>query len=167
MLLLGSAGQVASAASTEPTVVDSGRAQLDAAAQDAREVIRDDVLNAPLTPGLTVRQFVDRTAGSAEELLKVIQDARQRGGTRWVDDQTCQLLLEVRGSDLADVLSSIAKTHADKLPVPAEDLRRGIEAMKGQSFYAGEEHAIGEPGTRAAAGWRRARLAKRRRGGSA
>ena len=70
---------------------DPRRAQIDAATADALQALRREILTTPLVGNLTVRQLLNRTAGG-EQLLRRIDNAEQRGGTRWRDDQTCEVL---------------------------------------------------------------------------
>src|SRR4051812_2282604 len=76
---------------------DARRAQVMAANADAIEALRRDVLNAPVTADMTVEQFVQRT-DSRDALDRAIRRAEQIGGTRRLDDQTCQVRLQLPGS---------------------------------------------------------------------
>src|SRR4051794_38815757 len=69
---------------------DARRAQVAAATADATQALRHDVLSTSLTPDLTVDQFLQRT-DSADQLAKALRHAEQIGGTRWLDDKTCQV----------------------------------------------------------------------------
>src|SRR6266478_9259955 len=74
--------------------------QTAAAASDARETLRRQVLAANVARGLTVRELLDNVGG-ADELAKRLQAAQQIGGTRWLDDQTVQVRLMIDGGAVA------------------------------------------------------------------
>src|SRR5687767_1294368 len=90
---------------------DVRRAQVAAATADALDALEADVLSASVTPELTVAQFIDRTA-SRQALGRVLRRAEQIGGTRWLDDQTCQVRMELPGAAVADVLVQIAEAQS-------------------------------------------------------
>ena len=129
---------VAGAAEAPATnVADSpGATQLDAATVDARESIKQDILSFPLTAELSVRQLIDRTAGGREEVSKIVQNAQQRGGTRWTTDQTCEVRLEVPGDEVAGIIRPILSADGGRLPAPREALERGLSQLKGRTFSA-------------------------------
>ncbi|MDB5289928.1 MAG: hypothetical protein JWL69_1169, partial [Phycisphaerales bacterium] len=86
---------------------DAHRSQVAAAAADAYEKLRQEVLAMPVAGDLTVQSLLDRTGGQVQ-LDAVLRSADQIGGTRWLDDQTCQVRLEVRGGDVARTLIQLA-----------------------------------------------------------
>jgi hypothetical protein len=138
--LLSSAGLPAEAASAPSTnAADSPgthETQLDAATIDARESLEQDILSFPLTADLTLGQFIDPLAGGNEEVSKVVQNARQRGGTRWTEDQTCEVRLEVSGDVVANTIRPILSSHAGQLPATREALEKGLSDLMRRTFSA-------------------------------
>jgi hypothetical protein len=141
--------------------------QLDAATVDARETLRQDILSFPLTPDLSVGQLVDRSAGGSSEVAKLLQNAQQRGGTRWTTDQTCEVRLEVSGDDVVGAIRPILQANASRLPAPREALERGLLQLKKRNFSAVGKSTgtrnlfLLRPGPKAVA-WRRVTDAERR-----
>src|SRR5437660_4361521 len=91
---------------------DARRAQVQAAATNAAVNLREQVLRMPLTRGIDVRAVVDRTQ-TLPALDQALQGAQQIGGPRWVDDRTCQVRLEIPGSQLSGVLLNEVRQHGD------------------------------------------------------
>src|SRR4051812_36409997 len=87
---------------------DARRAQVSAANADAVEALRRDVFGASMTPDMTVEQFIQRT-DSRDALDKAIRRAEQIGGTRRLDDQTCQVRLQLPGTEVADAIVQVAE----------------------------------------------------------
>lgn len=115
---------------------DGGRrAQVAAATADALHTLEADVLSASVTPDFTVEQFVDRT-GSREALARMLRGAEQIGGTRWLDDQTCQVRMEVSGGDVADMLLDVARAKPREAGLPADVLRRRMDRLRDMTFAA-------------------------------
>ncbi len=97
---------VAHSAETDPR-----RAQVAAATSNALAAIESKVLAASITPDLSVHEFIDRTDSHAL-LAKTIGRAEQIGGTRWLDDKTCQVRMELPGTAIADLLGDVANTKS-------------------------------------------------------
>lgn len=114
---------------------DSAGAQVAAANANALAILRSDICSARITPKLTVGQFLEMTR-STESLQEMLGRARQIGGPRWIDDQTCQVRLEISGSELADWLESIARERSGLSPLPAESLGRQVRDWKNRVFTA-------------------------------
>jgi hypothetical protein len=114
---------------------DPTRAQIEAATADAIRVLKRDIRAATLTPNLTVGDFVSQT-DSGDALDETIQGAQQIGGPRWIDDQTCQVKLEVPGAKVARSLVSIAAVRPRQSPLPAAALEQRTSNWKQRSFTA-------------------------------
>src|SRR5437868_6006438 len=84
-----------------PTAADAAgrRLRVAAAAESARQTILQDVRNFRLSPKTTVGELVTAIARE-DQLRSLVDGARQIGGPRWIDDQTCQLRLELPGRDV-------------------------------------------------------------------
>lgn len=114
---------------------DMRRAQITAATADALESLRRDVLAAPVAPSLTVEQFISKTK-SDDELAKMLRGAEKIGGTRWLDDKTCEVRLELPGGDVADALIAIAAAHPREAGIPADVLRERVDRLRETTFAA-------------------------------
>jgi hypothetical protein len=87
-----------------PCAADEDAAPVVAAAvSSARDNLLSDVLAEQVTPTLSVGDFLDRTH-STNRLVKALQDARPVGGPRWLDNQTCQVRVDIPGKALKLVL---------------------------------------------------------------
>src|SRR5258708_6040350 len=93
------------------------RAQINAAASEAADALCRQVFAIPLPGDMTVERFVDRF-GARDQLVSLLRGAPQIGGTRWLDEQTVQVRLEIGGHDIAKLLEGIAVKNLDALPMP-------------------------------------------------
>lgn len=114
---------------------DPRRAQVAAATADAIGSLREDVLSAPVTPDISVEEFVWKT-DSADKLAKALRRAEQIGGTRWLDDQTCQVRLELPGSEVAEALIEIAAADEGAAGLTADVLRTRVAGLREMTFAA-------------------------------
>lgn len=114
---------------------DARRAQVAAATADALASLEAEVLHAAVTPDLTVEQFIVRT-DARQALARTLRRAEQIGGTRWLDDQTCQVRMELPGGEIADALVQIAEAKPGEAGLPATVLRRRVERLREQTFAA-------------------------------
>lgn len=116
---------------------DRRRAQVQAAQGDAVASIVDQVCVAPLTPDITVGQFLETTGGEDRLRRAIEENAELIGATRWPNPETCQVHLEVAGGELVQTLVEVARHQGDKSPVPAAVLGKRLEASwKGRTFSA-------------------------------
>jgi hypothetical protein len=114
---------------------DTRRAQVAAATADALASLRRDVAAAQIAPSLTVGQFLEKTK-SDDDLTEVLREAEKIGGTRWLDDKTCQVRLELPGGDVADALIAIAAAHPREAGIPADVLRDRVDRLRETTFAA-------------------------------
>src|SRR5262245_31231766 len=114
---------------------DPARAQVEAATANAAAALRADIAAARITPAFTVGQYLD-TAGAPEVLDEIVRDARQIGGPRWINQQTCQVKLELPGSKVAYSLIALAGARANVTPIPAAVLEQQLVDMKQRTFTA-------------------------------
>jgi hypothetical protein len=115
----------------------ASRAQIEAATNNAMATLRSDIAAARMTPTYTVGQYLD-AVGAPEVLNDIVRDARQIGGPRWIDDQTCQVKLEVPGSKIAYDIIAVAYTR-EKMriaPIPAAALEQQMADFKQRIFTA-------------------------------
>jgi hypothetical protein len=118
-------------------------AQIDAATANAIEALRADVADERLSPKVTVQDLLKKTDAS-NELMKTLRRAQRVGGPRWIDDQTCQVRLELAGDRVADALAQIAQTHADTSPIPADAIRQKLKSWEDRTFVATGTSAAAE-----------------------
>jgi hypothetical protein len=115
---------------------DRRRDQIQAAHADALASMMDQVRDARIHGDLTVGQFLDRTGGDARLREALRQHALQIGATRWPNESTCQVQLEVAGRDVAGELTKIAADDPAKTPLPAEALAKQLADWDGRTFSA-------------------------------
>jgi hypothetical protein len=118
----------------QPAPVGS-RAQVEAATANATASLKTDIAAVRITPAFTVGQYLD-TMGAPEALDEIVADARQIGGPRWIDNQTCQVKLELPGAKVAYALVALAGTRARVTPIPAAVLEQQLADMKQRTFAA-------------------------------
>jgi hypothetical protein len=92
---------------------------------------------------LDVHALLSRT-GDDTLLSQALQNAQSVGGPRWVDDHTCQVRLEISGSELADLLVKEAREHPERSPLTPDELRRRLDAWNKMTFFAVGSSAEGE-----------------------
>jgi hypothetical protein len=115
---------------------DRRRDQIQAAHADALASMMDQVRDARIHGDLTVGQFLDRTGTEAQLREALRQHALQIGATRWPNEATCQVQLEVAGRDVAAELTKIAEQDPAKSPLPAEALGKQLADWDGRTFSA-------------------------------
>ena len=128
MIILGVLSGVAVA--QEPADV-----QTLAAANDARETLRQQVLATRVAPRLTVRQLLDQTGGF-DELDKALHTAQQIGGARWLDHETVQVRLLIEGAAVADALNAAVAKNPSRSPLPPDTIRRDLAPWRERTFSA-------------------------------
>jgi hypothetical protein len=123
------AGLCGSALAAESGVQDRVAAARDSAVAGLMEQIGP----TPLAGNLTVKDFLDQTGG-ADELVAALAAVEPMGGPRWLDEQTCQVRLEVPGTMLVSMLGRIAAAHPQQTPIPAAALP-GAAATVGLGWH--------------------------------
>lgn len=111
------------------------RAQIEAARADALASLRRDVLQTPLASNVTVGQFADRANGR-DALLLSIRDAEQIGGTRWLDERTCEVRLDLAGGKVARTLAQIATDNPKAIRLGQSDFDRSLKEIQRLQFSA-------------------------------
>jgi hypothetical protein len=131
LMIVVAAGLLGSTA----TAQDAARMQVAAARGDALNALRSDVRAARITPTLTVAQFLDRT-GPDDALDDIVQQSQQIGDPRWLDEQTCQVRLELSGLRVARSLVAIAATRPRLTPIPAGAMEQVLGDWRNRTFVA-------------------------------
>jgi hypothetical protein len=140
---------------------ESDRSQVTAAACNAIETLRRDIEQRRIDAqsDLTVRDFLDRTS-SEDQFVKTLRRAEQIGGPRWIDDQTCQVKLEIGGDRVAAALVEIANADPQRSPMSPEALDQRLSDWKRRSFVAtgssirADRAQFVRPSSGSAEGWR-------------
>jgi hypothetical protein len=109
------------------------RAEVAAANADAQEALRQEILATEIEPGLTVDPLLAKSGG-AVVLQPAVASAEQIGGTRWIDDQTCQLRLDVDGKIVRELLLEAAAEHPDGVPLSIERLKARLGGWSARAF---------------------------------
>lgn len=109
--------------------------QISAAAADAMESLQRHVLNANVSPTMTLRDLLDRVGGR-EELIKSLHAAQQIGGPRWLDDQTVQVRLLLDGGQVARTVMDIVHKNAKNSPIAPDTLEHQLAGWRNRTFSA-------------------------------
>lgn len=113
---------------------DLRQASIAAATDSAVHQIFDELQDQPIVPNLTVGDFLDKTGGR-DELVAALHRVEPVGGARWLDDKTCQVRLEITGTEIVADLANIAVKHAGQSPIPASQLP-SLAAPLAQRWFA-------------------------------
>jgi hypothetical protein len=84
---------------------------------------------------VTVGAFINRCQAD-DQLEATLKGAEQIGGTRWLDDQTVQVRLEIHGSDIARTVEEIAGKNPSLLPLPLHTLRERLKKDASRRTYS-------------------------------
>src|SRR5687767_1030199 len=114
---------------------DARRDQVEAATSTAVAALREAIGQNTIARGVTVQELLEKTRGT-KKLTETLQRAQRIGGPRWVDDQTCQVRLEIAGSRVAGALVQIAASDPERSPVPANVLAARLADWNKRTFSA-------------------------------
>ena len=114
---------------------EARRAQVNAATSDAFQSLRHEVLSMPINGELTVEGLL-RECNSSEQFDATLHSAEQIGGARWLDDQTTQVRLEIRGEDIARALERIAERNSKVIPTSTHALRDRLKKIFSDRTFA-------------------------------
>jgi sulfur carrier protein ThiS len=114
---------------------DLRQASVAAATDSAVHHLLDQLIDQPIVPNLTVGDFLDKVGGR-EDLVAALGQIEPVGGARWLDDKTCQVRLEVTGTEVVVDLANIAVKHPGQSPIPAGDLPRVAVGLAQHWFAA-------------------------------
>src|SRR5688500_8836234 len=122
-------------AAMAPAQEEPTRAQIAAATDTAVTALRESIAETSIGRNLTVKTLLDRTGG-AETLTETLRRAQQIGGPRWIDEQTCQVRLEISGARVAKSLMQIAAANPKKSPISPEALAARLRDWDRRTFSA-------------------------------
>jgi hypothetical protein len=106
-----------------------------AAQQSAVDRLAADMSGVSITPAITVKSFLDQTHSRAK-FLAALGASQPIGGPRWIDDQTCQIQINVAGGDVRWQLRMIALDNAAISPLLPNQVSAGLVSWDGQTFSA-------------------------------
>jgi hypothetical protein len=118
-----------------PAQQQSMRAEIAAATTNAQNALRADIAAVRMTPGMTIQQYLESMDAEAA-LDEIVSRAQQIGGPRWVDDQTCQVKLEVSGAQVIYRLTAWAIQKKNASPIPAAAMAEQLKDLKQRTFTA-------------------------------
>jgi|GEM_PF-3391930 len=114
---------------------DTRQAKIDAATTHAVTAMMADISRQPLTADVAVSDLLNST-DSTESLRATLQEADQIGGPRWIDEQTCQVRLEIAGKTVADRLKKISESAGDRSPLRGGSLKAALKGWDLRTFSA-------------------------------
>jgi hypothetical protein len=116
-------------------MTDARRDQVTAATARAVERLRLQIAAEPVGRGITVGDVLDATK-SNDTFVKTLQRSQMIGGPRWLDDQTCQVRLEISGTRAANALVQIVAVNPKKSPIDAQLLQSRLKSWDTRTFCA-------------------------------
>jgi hypothetical protein len=117
-----------------PPAKADDRTMIAAATANAVDSLRDDVASARIDNRFSVGDFLAQAGGNGE-LMQTLERAEQVGGPRFsADGGACQIQLQISGERVAHALITIAASHPNKTPIPAEVLARILENWRDRIF---------------------------------
>lgn len=116
---------------------DGRAAQVHAATLAARQRLADDLAAEALdhAGGVTVGSFF-KTMRAVNRLNQLVAAAEPVGGVRWVDDQTCQVRVELQAGLVAETILSLALADPNRTPIPYARLESRLRDWHRRSFSA-------------------------------
>jgi hypothetical protein len=133
------------------------RDRVQAAYDNAMQSLRQQVDDYQIRPDLTVADVIEKIGGD-EQLTSALAKAQRIGGPRWLNDQTCQVRLDISGATVADTLKDLVESNAKTSPVSSDALAPRLKALKQKTFCAvgnstGANAIAGARPIREADGW--------------
>jgi hypothetical protein len=119
------------------------RAQVATATTNAVDAIDHEIGSQPLGSGGTLKDFLQRINSDAA-LRELLSQSQPVGGPRWLDDQTCQVRIEVEGDKIADWLIAQAKSHPQNSPIDPAALDTMLSDLRTHRFEATSTSAASE-----------------------
>src|SRR5947207_5178297 len=114
---------------------DARRDQIAAATCRAVDLLRNEIAQESIGRNVTVSELLDRT-NSTDTFNKTLQRSQMIGGPRWIDEQTCQVRLDISGPRIRQALVSIAASNPKKSPVAPEVLTAHLRDWDNRTFSA-------------------------------
>jgi hypothetical protein len=114
---------------------DDRRGQISAATARAVEGLRAQIAAEPVARNVTVGDILKATDGAAT-LRKTLCRAQMIGGPRWIDDQTCEVQLEMSGLRVKNALLQIVDANPKKSPITSDVLEMRLRDWNDRTFAA-------------------------------
>jgi hypothetical protein len=99
------------------------------------QLLRQQVDDVEIRPDLTVADLADKI-DSEDQLGKTLSKAQRIGGPRWLDDQTCQVRLEISGTAVAETLTQLVADNESKSPISSQALAPRLKELTKATFNA-------------------------------
>ena len=112
---------------------DRRQTQVQAATANGVAALREQVLRTRLGKDSTVREFLDR-ARATDDLTPILESAQPVGGPRWVDEQVCQVKMELPGSRVSTFLMSVAGDENRHAGIKPDALKAKLADWKDLKF---------------------------------
>ena len=114
---------------------EARQAKIQAATNNAVNAMMADVTRQPISKELVVRDLINQANGR-DALMATLQESDQIGGPRWIDENTCQVRLEIGGQKVANTLIKISDGAGDRSPVKPAALKKSLSTWDRRSFSA-------------------------------
>lgn len=111
------------------------RDSVQAATDNARQTLRQQVEDLRVQRDLSVGELLKKIGGE-DQLTDTINRAQQIGGPRWLNEQTCQVRLEIPGSTVISSLRQIVSERSKNSPIPAEAVAAKLKDLQTKTFCA-------------------------------
>lgn len=125
----------APAAEASQTPSNAQLAQVSAATSNAVDRLMEVINQQPLGTGYVVGDLVTQ-AQAQVPLRQILLQGQQIGGPRWVTNQICQVRLDIKGQQVADVLRDAAKAAGNKVTIPQATIEHGLADLEDFTFSA-------------------------------
>lgn len=146
ILAVSSIGVMQARAQSQPvnpsTSIDTAQApsnaqlaQVSAATTNAVDRLIDVISQQSLGTGYVVGDLITQ-AQAQVALRQILFEGQQIGGPRWVTSQICQVRLDVKGQQVADVLRDAAKTAGSRVSIPQATIEHGLADLEDYTFSA-------------------------------
>jgi hypothetical protein len=122
--------------STSASVKSNRDKQVSAALSAANANLRQQVLQVSVGENLHVSDLLNRP-GDLADLDRALQSAQPVGGTRWINNEECQVRLEIPASKVSDLLLKVVDDPARKPVISSTQLHDCVSRWKRAKFCAG------------------------------
>lgn len=109
--------------------------QVESARVAAEARLMELIEREPLGRGVAVGDFLSQL-GASDGLSGLLPMARTVGGIRWIDEQTCQVRVELPGDKVGQYLLDLALAQPNRVALPYGTLETRVSQWKRRSFSA-------------------------------
>lgn len=93
------------------------------AIQDARQRLKQEILATEMGDGRTVEALL-REKGLEQELDRQLANVKPVGGARWLDEQSCQVRMELPGERVAEIIAKASAGRPDEKQTATQTMSR-------------------------------------------